>query len=64
MTWELALDAAMGMKRIYRIIPNIRAGRGDEVGGAFIMCTKMLILISRTDLAAASSLSQATLVRT
>ena len=26
---------------IYRIIPNKRAGRGDEVGDAFIMCTKM-----------------------
>ena len=31
----------------YRIIPNKRAGRGDELGGAFIMCTKMLICISR-----------------
>ena len=48
----------------YRIIPNKRAGRGDEVGGAFIMCTKMLICISRTESAAAPSLSHATLVRT
>ena len=31
----------------YRIIPNKRAGRGDKVGGAFIMCNKMLICISR-----------------
>ena len=30
----------------YRIIPNKRAGREDEVGGPFIMCTKMLICIS------------------
>ena len=49
---------------IYRIIPNKRAGRGDEVGGAFIMCTKMLICISRQHSAAAPSLSHATLVRT
>ena len=51
-------------QNIYRIIPNKRAGRGDEVGGAFIMCTKMLICISRPHLAAAPLLSQATLVRT
>ena len=36
----------------YRIIPNKRAGRGDKVGGAFIMCTKMLICISRSHSAA------------
>ena len=48
----------------YRIIPNKRAGRGDEVGGAFIMCTKMLICISRSHSAAAPSLSHATLART
>ena len=48
----------------YRIIPNKRTGRGDEVGGAFIMCTKMLICISRPHSAAAPSLSHATLVRT
>ena len=34
-------------EKMYRIIPNKRAGRGDEVGGAFIMCTKMLIYIGR-----------------
>ena len=48
----------------YCIIPNKCAGRGNEVGGAFIMCTKMLICISRTESAAAPSLSHATLVRT
>ena len=50
-------------KFTYRIIPNKRAGRGDEVGGAFIMCTKMLICISPPHSAVAQSLSHATLVQ-
>ena len=52
-------DVASGQRQRwvpYRIIPNKRAGRGDEVGGVFIMCTKMLICISQTHLTQGSKL--------